>query len=277
MRKSHEARRAPTRRRAEPLVLRDKVVVVTGASRGLGAGLARRFAREGAKVALVARDTAGLEKLADEIGGSDGSALPVTCDVTSPDEVAAMASAVLEAYGRVDVVVNNAGALSFGSFLEETDEQWDHMLDVNLNSARHVTRAFLPAMLEAGSGKVIFVSSNAAKKGFVNDAGYSAAKAALMALTRVLAVEYGTQGIDVHCVLPGLIAETDLGQQVVEDHVERFAGTREAFEAWANPLSPKGFHPTVESIVDVIAFLATPGGQVLHGQCLTADYGLTPY
>jgi NAD(P)-dependent dehydrogenase (short-subunit alcohol dehydrogenase family) len=274
MRKSHGARRAPARRRAESLVLRDKVVVVTGASRGLGAGLARRFAGEGAKVALVARDASALEKLADELGES---ALPVACDVTSPGDVAAMAAAVLEKFGRVDVVVNNAGALTFGSFLEETDEQWDHMLDVNLNSARHVTRAFLPAMLEAGSGKVIFVSSNAAKKGFVNDAGYSAAKAGLMALTRVLAVEYGTQGIDVHCVLPGLIAETDLGQQVVEDHVERFAGTREAFEAWANPLSPKGFHPTVESIVDVIAFLASPGGQVLHGQCLTADYGLTPY
>jgi NAD(P)-dependent dehydrogenase (short-subunit alcohol dehydrogenase family) len=98
-----------------------------------------------------------------------------------------------------------------------------------------------------------------------------------MALTRVLAVEYGTQGIDVHAVLPGLIAETSLGQAVVDDHVERFAGTREAFDAWAAPQSPKGFHPTVESMVDLIAFLATPAGQILHGQCLSADYGLTPY
>jgi NAD(P)-dependent dehydrogenase (short-subunit alcohol dehydrogenase family) len=257
--------------------LRDKVVVVTGASRGLGEGLARRFAREGATVCLAARDTKALDRLAEEIRGAGSPALPVTCDVTSASDVQALADAVLGEYGRVDVVVNNAGALSFGSFLDETDEQWNHMLEVNLNSARRVTRAFLPSMLEARSGKVIFVSSNAAKKGFPNDAGYSAAKAGLMALTRVLAVEYGARGIDVHAVLPGLIAETDLGQAVVDDHVERFAGTREAFDAWANPQSPKGFHPTVQSVVDLIAFLATPGGQILHGQCLSADYGLTPY
>ena len=257
--------------------LEDKVVVVTGASRGLGAGLARRLAREGASVGLVARDEQALSRLADEIRNSGGAAFPVACDVTSTSDVEEMAAAVLKEFGRADVLINNAGALTFGSFLEETDEEWDHMLEVNLNSARRVTRAFLPAMLDAGSGKVIFVSSNAAKKGFVNDAGYSAAKAGLMALTRVLAVEYGTRGIDVHCVLPGLIAETDLGQSVVDDHVARFAGTREAFDAWANPLSPKGFHPTVDSIVDVLVFLSTPAGQVLHGQCLTADYGLTPY
>lgn len=257
--------------------LADKVVVVTGASRGLGEGLARRLAREGASVCLTARDEQALSRLAGEIRGAGGSALAVGCDVTSNSDVDAMADAVLKEFGRADVLINNAGALTFGSFLEETDEEWDHMLEVNLTSARRVTRAFLPAMLEAGSGKVIFLSSNAAKKGFVNDAGYSAAKAGLMALTRVLAVEYGTQGIDVHCVLPGLIAETDLGQAVVDDHVQRFAGTREAFDAWANPLSPKGFHPTIDSIVDVITFLATPAGQVLHGQCLTADYGLTPY
>lgn len=259
------------------MLLRDKTVLVTGASRGLGEGLARRCGQEGARVCLVARDQEKLFQLAAEITEAGGSALPLICDVTSTESVDTLSARVLAEFGRVDVLINNAGALTFGSFLEETDEQWDHMLEVNLNSARRVTRAFLPSMLTAGAGKVIFVSSNAAKKGFPNDAGYSAAKAGLMALTRVLAVEYGVRGIDVHAVLPGLIAETDLGQAVVEDHVQRFAGTHEAFEAWANPLSPKGFHPTVASIVDLITFLATPAGQVLHGQCLTADYGLTPY
>lgn len=259
------------------MLLRDKIVLVTGASRGLGEGLARRFGQEGAHVCLVARDHERLLQLAAEITEAGGSALPFVCDITSADDVDRLSASVVAAFGRVDVLINNAGALTFGSFLEETDEQWDHMLEVNLTSARRVTRAFLSSMLAAGAGKVIFVSSNAAKKGFPNDAGYSAAKAGLMALTRVLAVEYGAQGLDVHAVLPGLIAETDLGQAVVEDHVQRFAGTREAFEAWANPLSPKGFHPTIASIVDLITFLATPAGQVLHGQCLTADYGLTPY
>lgn len=259
------------------MLLKDKIVLVTGASRGLGEGLARRCGQEGARVCLVARDHGRLVQLASEITEAGGAAFSFACDVTSAQSVDTLSARVLAEFGRVDVLINNAGALTFGSFLEETDAQWDHMLEVNLTSARRVTRAFLPSMLAAGAGKVIFVSSNAAKKGFPNDAGYSAAKAGLMALTRVLAVEYGVQGIDVHAVLPGLIAETDLGQAVVEDHVQRFAGTVEAFEAWANPLSPKGFHPTVASIVDLITFLATPAGQVLHGQCLTADYGLTPY
>ena len=259
------------------MLLRDQVVVITGASRGLGEGLARRFAAEGAHVCLAARDGARLAKLAEEISSAGPEALPVRCDVTSAEDVQGLSEAVLARFGRADVLVNNAGALAFGSFLDESDEQWQEMLDINLNSARRVTRAFLPSMLQAGSGRVIFVSSNAAKKGFPNDAGYSVAKAGLMALTKVLAVEYGARGIDVHCILPGLIAETSLGEAVVEDHVQRFAGTREAFYEWANPLSPKGHHPTVESIVDVIAFLATPAAQVLHGQCLTADYGMTPY
>lgn len=257
--------------------LLDKVVVVTGASKGLGEGIARRCAADGATVCLAARNQARLTQVAQEISATGATTLAVTCDVTSREEVQALADNVLARFGRADVLINNAGALAFGSFLEESDEQWQEMLDVNLNSARLVTRAFLPSMLEVESGKVIFLSSNAAKKGFPNDAGYSAAKAGLMALTRVLGVEYGNRGIDVHAVLPGLIAETDLGDAVVEDHVRRFAGTREAFYEWANPLSPKGYHPSVASIVDLIAFLATPAASVLHGQCLTADYGLTPY
>lgn len=259
------------------MLLLDKVAVITGASRGLGEGLAHRFAREGADVCLVARDKDRLDRLVGELEGQGRSALAVRCDVTNPDEVGALAETVLGRFGRADILVNNAGALTFGSFLEETDTDWQNMLDVNLNSARLVTRAFLPSMLAAGTGKVIFVSSNAAKKGFPNDAGYSVAKAGLMALTKVLAVEYGTSGIDVHAILPGLIAETSLGEAVVADHVERFAGTLEAFYEWANPLSPKGRHPSIESIVDVVTFLATPAAQVLHGQCLTADYGMTPY
>jgi NAD(P)-dependent dehydrogenase (short-subunit alcohol dehydrogenase family) len=259
------------------LLLKGKIAVITGASRGLGEGLARRFAREGATVCLAARDRDRLDGLVGEIEAEGGTAFAVRCDVTSGPDVEELGVGVHDRYGRTDILVNNAGALTFGSFLDETDEQWRNMLEVNLNSARRVTRAFLPGMLAAGAGTVIFISSNAAKKGFPNDAGYSVAKAGLMALTRVLAVEYGTKGIDVHAILPGLIAETDMGEAVVVDHVERFAGTREAFYEWANPLSPKGHHPTVQSIVDVVTFLATPAAQVLHGQCLTADYGMTPY
>ncbi len=259
--------------------LEGKVAAITGASRGMGAAFARRFVREGAMVSLASRDMTLLEKLTGELEEGGGRALAVQCDVTKIDAVDRFSAATLEAFGRVDILVNNAGALAFGSFMDESDEQWDEMIDVNLNSARLVTRAFLPSMLDHGGGKVIFMSSNAAKKGFPNDAGYSVAKAGLMALTKVLAVEYGTKGIETFCVHPGLVADTDMGESVVVDHIQRpeFGGDREKFWEWANPLSPTGFHPSTQEIVDLVTFLASPGSTVLTGTCITADHGFTPY
>ena len=99
-----------------------------------------------------------------------------------------------------------------------------------------------------------------------------------MALTKVLAREFGTAGIRVHAVLPGLVAETDMGAAVVDNYVaSAFDGDREKFWEWANPLSPTGFHPTTQEIVDVVTFLATSAATVLHGTCITADHGFTPY
>jgi NAD(P)-dependent dehydrogenase (short-subunit alcohol dehydrogenase family) len=261
------------------MMLEGRVAAITGASRGMGAAFARRFAAEGATVSLMARDAERLETVTSSIVAAGGRALAVSGDVTDQAAVERFAAETMHRYERVDVLVNNAGQLAFGSFLDETDEQWQLMLEVNLNSARRVTRAFLPSMLAAGRGKIIFMSSNAAKKGFPDDAGYSVAKAGLMALTRVLAVEYGTRGIEAFSVHPGLVAETDMGESVVADHIQRpaFGGDREKFWAWANPLSPTGFHPTVQEIEDLVTFLASPASTVLTGTCITADHGFTPY
>jgi 3-oxoacyl-[acyl-carrier protein] reductase len=260
-------------------MLKDQVAVVTGASRGLGAGFAKRLAEDGASVVLAARNEVLLEQVAGEIESSGGTAVAVRCDVKKQEDVDELARVTLDRFGRVDVLVNNAGALVLAPFLEETDEEWYEMLEANLTSARRTTRAFLPKMLEQGAGRIIFVSSNAALRGFPNDAGYSVAKAGLNALTKVLAVEYGRKGIDVFAVCPGLVAETDLGEFIVVDHAEHFDGSREKFWEWANELSPKGFHPTTEEIVELVAFLASgsPGAAVLHGTALTADHGMTPY
>jgi NAD(P)-dependent dehydrogenase (short-subunit alcohol dehydrogenase family) len=245
----------------------------------MGAAFARRLAADGAAVSLIARDRSRLDDVVAGIEAAGGRALATSGDVTEHADVERFATGTVERFERVDIVINNAGELAFGSFLDESDEQWQRMLDVNLSSARLVTRAFLPTMLAGGGGKIIFMSSNAAKKGFANDAGYSVAKAGLMALTRVLAVEYGTQGIETFSVHPGLVAETDMGESVVVDHIQRpeFDGDRGKFWAWANPLSPTGFHPTIQEIEDLVAFLAGPGSTVLTGSCLTADHGFTPY
>ncbi len=260
------------------MLLEGQVAVITGASRGLGAAIARRFVREGAALSLAARNIEALDTVAAEIEGLGGTALATRCDVTDHADVEALLTSTRDRYGRADIVLNNAGALVLSSFLDETEEQWQQMLDVNLTGARRVTKAFLPGMLDQGSGKIIFISSNTAKQGFPDHPGYAAAKAGLMALTKLLGREYGKSGIRVHALLPGLVADTDMGAAVVDNYVvNAFDGDPEKFWDWVNPLSPTGFHPTTEQIVDVVTFLATPAADVLHGTCITADHGFTPY
>jgi NAD(P)-dependent dehydrogenase (short-subunit alcohol dehydrogenase family) len=201
-----------------------KTAAITGASRGMGAAFARRFAREGAAVSLAARDAATLNEVAAEIEAAGGVALATQTDVTSPEQVSEYAARTLDRFGTVDILVNNAGGLLFGTLLQQDDDAWNAMLDVNLNSARWVTRAFLPTMLEQGGGKVIFMSSNAAKRGFAGHVGSAVAKAGLMALNRSIAVEYGTQGIESFCVNVGLVAETDMGEATVAAGADAFGG-----------------------------------------------------
>ncbi len=259
----------------------DKVVAITGGSRGLGAALAYRYTEEGADVAICARDEGLLKKVAAEVEGKGRKALWVKADVTKRPDVENFAKKTVDKYGKVDILVNNAGALAFASFMNTTDEIWDYMIEANLNSARLVTQAVLPSMLSQGSGKVIFISSNTAKRAFINDMAYACAKAGLLQMAKTLAQEVGTKGIDVFCLCPGLISETDLGNSVVVDHAtdpnRPFHGDVAAFWEWANTLSSKGHHPTMKQVVDVITYLSSDEATVLHGALLSADHGMTDW
>jgi NAD(P)-dependent dehydrogenase (short-subunit alcohol dehydrogenase family) len=260
---------------------KDKVVAITGGSRGLGAALAYRFADEGADISICARNVELMKEVTSEIEGKGRQALFVKADVTDREDVNKYAGETLEKFGHVDILVNNAGALAFADFMSTTDEIWDFMMEANLNSARRVTQAILPSMLDRGSGKVIFISSNTAKRAFINDGAYACAKAGMLQMAKTLAQEVGTRGIDVFCFCPGLIAETDLGDAVVVDHANDpdrpFGGDVDAFWEWANTLSSKGQHPTLKQIVDVTTFLASDEGTVLHGTLLSGDHGMTDW
>jgi NAD(P)-dependent dehydrogenase (short-subunit alcohol dehydrogenase family) len=260
---------------------KDKVVAITGGSRGLGEGLAKRFAEEGADISICARNEELCQKVVREIEGKGRQALWVKADITDKSDVQNYVDRTLDKFGHVDILVNNAGALAFADFMSTTDEIWDFMMEANLNSARRVTQAILPSMLERGSGKVIFMSSNTAKRAFINDVAYACAKAGLLQMAKTLAQEVGTKGIDVFCVCPGLIAETDLGESVVIDHANDpnrpFKGDIDAFWEWANTLSSKGHHPTLKQIVDLVTYLASDEATVLHGTLLSADHGMTDW
>jgi NADP-dependent 3-hydroxy acid dehydrogenase YdfG len=186
------------------------VVLITGASQGIGEAIAKVFAKEvrGVRLALVARNEKNLQAVARACaklaGGAGAKAVEVfVCDVAQEAEVAAMAAAVKKRFGRVDVLVNNAGVFAGAPFAETVVAEFDRIVAANLRSAFLVTRAFLPAMVERKSGDVFFMSSIAGLDAYPNGAAYCAAKFGVTGLAKVLRAETKDKGVRVCCVHPG--------------------------------------------------------------------------
>lgn len=181
------------------------VVLITGASQGLGAAIARAFAREvpGVRLALVARSEKNLRIVARGCAKLGACVEVFRCDVSDEDAVAAMASAVQQQFGTVDVLVNNAGKFAGAPFAEMSVANFDEIIAVNLRSAFLVTRAFLPGMLKKKRGDVFFMSSIAGRQAYPNGTAYCAAKFGVAGLAQVLRAETKTAGVRVCCVYPG--------------------------------------------------------------------------
>ncbi|WP_420456690.1 SDR family NAD(P)-dependent oxidoreductase [Rubrivirga sp.] len=179
------------------------LVLVTGASRGIGAAVAQAFAARGARLALVARDADALAAVAERCAEAGGEARAFRCDVTDADAVETMATAVRDWAGTPDVVVNNAGHFEPGGLLETSPEAFRRQLDVNVVSAFLVTRAFLGGMLARGSGRVLMMGSVASVRGYPGGSAYGAAKHALLGLARAVREETKGTGVSVTTLLPG--------------------------------------------------------------------------
>jgi NADP-dependent 3-hydroxy acid dehydrogenase YdfG len=181
------------------------VVVITGASQGIGAAIARVFAREvpGVRLALVARNARNLAATARACAQAGATAAAFACDVSDEGEVAAMAAAVTQRFGTVDVLVNNAGKFTGAPFLKMSVADFDRMIAVNLRSVFLVSRAFVPAMARRRRGDVFNMSSVAGLQAFPGGAGYSAAKFGVAGLSKTLRAELAGRGVRVCCVYPG--------------------------------------------------------------------------
>ena len=184
--------------------LRGAVVVVTGASAGIGEATALRFARAGSRTVLAARRVERLEALAGTIRSHGGEALSIRCDVTEPDDIAGLVDATIGAYGRCDVLVNNAGIPGGGAFRDVSPEQIERLVRVNLLGVLLVTKAFLPHLIERRTGHVVNVASVAGRVATPGAAVYGATKHGLVAFSEALSAELQPAGILVTAVNPGL-------------------------------------------------------------------------
>ena len=197
--------------------LRDKVAIITGASSGIGEATARRLAESGARVVLAARRVERLEALAADIEHRQGTALVAPTDVTDERSVQRLARTALDAFGRIDILINNAGIMPLSPISKLRVEEWDRMIDVNIKGVLYCVAATLPTMLEQGSGHIINVSSVAGRRPFPSGTVYSATKFAVRAISQGLRLELSPiKGIRVTDIEPGVVA-TELTHHITDN------------------------------------------------------------
>jgi 2-deoxy-D-gluconate 3-dehydrogenase len=246
--------------------LKGKVAIVTGGNSGIGLGMARGLADAGATVALAARTVDKSRKVAGEIESSGGKAFAVECDVTSGESIEAMVQATLDHSGRIDILVNNAGTNIRKEPEELTYEEWRFVLDTNLDSAFRCSTACLPAMIEAGGGKILNNGSMLSIFGSSWGAPYAASKGGMVQLTKSLAIAWAKHNIQVNCFLPGFIDTplTQTARQQLEGLNEKVLARTPA-DRWGSPDDFRG----------LAVFLGSQASNYVTGTAIPVDGGFS--
>jgi NAD(P)-dependent dehydrogenase (short-subunit alcohol dehydrogenase family) len=234
------------------MLLKDKVVLVTGASRGIGKAISLAFAVEGADLIICARTALLLQEVVEEIRAGGRKCLAVVAAVEQEADVNRMVDEALGMFGRIDILVNNAGISNPKPFLETTMADWDESLDINLKGVILCMRAVLPDMLRRGAGKVINIASGAGVRGLPGSPAYAASKAAVIALTQSLGDELLGKGVLLNVVCPGPIRSELLDRSPVKDFVV------------GNPLKVL----EMEDVVGMVLYLASDFCRRLNSQAL---------
>ncbi|MFT7326042.1 MAG: 2-hydroxycyclohexanecarboxyl-CoA dehydrogenase [Ilumatobacter sp.] len=247
----------------------DTTVVVTGGGGGIGGALCRGFAAEGARVAVLDRDEKAAQNVADEISSGEATALAVACDITERDSVDAAVARVTDELGPIDVLVNNAGWDLFVPFLETQPEDWGRLIDINLVGPLHMHHAILPGMVERSGGRVVNISSDAARVGSSGEAVYAACKAGLVAFSKTLAREHSRHGITFNVVCPG---PTDTALLATVTNAS--ANPEKLREAFRRSI-PVGRLGQPDDLVGAVLFFASNDAAFVTGQVLSVSGGLT--
>jgi 3-oxoacyl-[acyl-carrier protein] reductase len=243
--------------------LQGRVVLVTGSSRGIGAEVAVKAAAEGAVVAVhYNRSAEGAQRTLERVRSAGTEAESFGADIGDGREAEGLVERVIDRFGRVDALVNNAGLTQVGPFLEIDPAEWDAVIRTDLTAAFHTSRAVLPSMVERGNGVIVNLASRLGQMGIAETAAYSAAKAGLIGLTRALAREFGPRGIRVNAVAPGVTVT-----EMTTDLVESEEGQRRLRDM------PLGRFGRADEVADSVIFLLSDASSLFLGQTLNPNAG----
>lgn len=247
-------------------MLKDKIAIVTGAAAGIGEATALFFAEQGAHVAVVDRDPEGANRVAQRIAAIGAQSIAIHADMRDRASLDAAAAATLATFGRIDILINNAGIYPRQSFLAITEAEWDEMQDVNLKGTFRMGQIAAQQMVRQGGGKIVNISSVTFFLGIKNLSHYVAAKGGVIGLTRVMAKELGEHNIHVNCITPGAIQTAS----------EKFFVTPEQEKQFLESQSLKRRLQPVD-VARVCAFLSGPLSDGLTGQTINVDGGWMLY
>ena len=243
--------------------LADRVVLVTGSSRGIGAEVAVKAASEGARVAVhYHASQAGAARTVERVRNAGAEAEAFDADIADGRQAETLVGRVIDHFGRIDGLVNNAGRTQVGPFLEIDPDEWDGVIATDLSAAYHTCRAALPSMLEQGGGTIVNIASRLGQMGIAETAAYSAAKAGLIGLTRALAKEFGPRGIRINAVAPAVTIT-----EMTTDLVDSEEGRRRLRDM------PLGRFGRADEVAEAVIFLLSDASSLFLGQTLNPNGG----
>lgn len=242
--------------------LHEQVVVVTGAGRGLGAAMVERLADEGARIVVVDIDGEAARQVSESLVDQGHDSLAIACNVADRAQVSALFRQITDHFGRLDVLVNNAGITRDAAFLKMTDDQWNQVIDVNLTSMFICTQEAARYMVEQQSGRIVCISSLSGNEGNFGQANYSAAKAGVIGFVKSLSKELARKGVLINAVSPGFI-ESEMTTQIPEKVRDKLIAR-----------VPQGRGGLPEEVASVVAFLASDDAAYVNGQTLNVNGGI---